>query len=158
MTYQESEGKTYLCWIIKMYLCIVDNQSKFPVVNQMDGLNTDGLIKMWKILFVEFILMRKIMSDAGTNFVLANFREFCRHLNIYQVISSWHNHEDNWQAEQCVKLIKHTMKKCVDTNYDVYLALLLLLWLLIWYSAQWSIYHTKDRYDKNYVWHITKAR
>ena len=69
-------------------LCIVDYHSKFPVVMKTDSLSGDNLIRMVKIVFAEFGLPKKIVSDAGTNFIQDKFRQFCRQLNTEQAITS----------------------------------------------------------------------
>ena len=57
----------------KNYLCIVDYHSKCPVVKR-----TDNLIATAKVIFAEYGIPQKLMSDAGTNFVSDKFRKFCR--------------------------------------------------------------------------------
>ena len=57
----------------KTYLCIVDCFRKFLVVNLIYGLSADSLIKIYIIIFAECSRQRKIMSDAGTNFVSERF-------------------------------------------------------------------------------------
>ena len=57
----------------KNYLCLVDYHSKFPVVKRMEGLSTENLIATTKIIFAEYGIPCKIMSDAGTNFVSDKF-------------------------------------------------------------------------------------
>ena len=66
----------------KTYFCIVDYHSKFPVMKLMDGLSVDSVIKTCIIIFAEYTLSNKIMSDAGTNFVSEKFQESRRHLDI----------------------------------------------------------------------------
>ena len=44
--------------------------SKLPVVKKADGLSADDLIRTAKIAFAEFGLPKKIVSDAGINFML----------------------------------------------------------------------------------------
>ena len=61
----------------KHYLCIVDINSKFPVVKTLEGLSADSLINTVKIIFAEYGIPRKIMSDMGTNFVADRFWQFC---------------------------------------------------------------------------------
>ena len=53
----------------KTYFCIVDYRRKFRVGKLMDGLSAPSLIRTCKIIFTEYRLLRKIKSDAGTNFV-----------------------------------------------------------------------------------------
>ena len=64
------------------------------------------------------------MSDAGGNFISDKFRQFCKRMNIEQASSSSYHHQSNGQVEACIKFIKHTMKKCIETNEDKHVALL----------------------------------
>ena len=52
----------------KNYLCIVDYNSKFPVVKRLEGLSAENLSNAVKIIFAEYGTPHKIMSDAGTKF------------------------------------------------------------------------------------------
>ena len=96
----------------KNYLCIVDYHSKFPVVKRMQGLSTENLITTAKVIFAEYGILCKLMSDAGTNFVSDKFRKFCCSLNIKQAVSSAYHHQSNGQVEACIKFIKCTLKMC----------------------------------------------
>ena len=58
------------------YLCIVDYHSKFPVVKRLEGLSTENLITTVKVIFVEYGIPHKIMSDTGTNSASDRFRNF----------------------------------------------------------------------------------
>ena len=53
----------------KNYLCIVDYHSKFPVVKRMDRLSADNLIAAVKVIFVEYSLPQRVLSDVGGNFI-----------------------------------------------------------------------------------------
>ena len=53
----------------KNYLCIVDYHSKFPLVKRLGGLSAESLITTIKVIFTEYGIPQKLMSDAGTNFV-----------------------------------------------------------------------------------------
>ena len=66
----------------KHYLCIVDYNSKFPVIKRLDGLSAENLINTVKIIFAKYGIPQKIMSDAGTNFIADMFWQFCRSVNI----------------------------------------------------------------------------
>ena len=50
-------------------LHIVDSHNKFQVMKRADGLSEEDLIRAAKILFKEFGLQQKTVSDAGMNFV-----------------------------------------------------------------------------------------
>ena len=83
-------------------LCIVDYYSKFPVGKKTDGLLVYNLIRVAKIVFAEFGLPKKIMSDPGMNFIPDKFKSFCRQLNMEQVITSSYHHQSNGQVKACI--------------------------------------------------------
>ena len=60
------------------YLCIVDYHSKFPIIKKTEDLSADSLILTCKIIFTEYGIAKKIMSDSGSNFVSDKFRTFCK--------------------------------------------------------------------------------
>ena len=64
------------------------------------------------------------MSDAGGNFILDKLKRFCQNLNIEQAVSSSYHHQSNGQVEACIKFIKQTIKKCIDTKSDIHIILL----------------------------------
>ena len=76
----------------KNYLCIIDCHSKFPVVKRMEGLSTENLITTAKVIFAEYGILCKFMSDSGTHFISDRFRKFCSSLNIEQAVSSAYHH------------------------------------------------------------------
>ena len=57
----------------KNYLCIADYNSKFPIVKRLEGLSAENPTNAVKIIFAEYGIPHKIMSDAGTNFVSDRF-------------------------------------------------------------------------------------
>ena len=94
----------------KHYLCIVDYNGKFPVIQRIEGLSADNLIKMVKTIFTEYGVPCKIMLDVGINLVLDKFWQFCKLVNIEQAVSSTYHHQSNGQVEACIKFIKLTFK------------------------------------------------
>ena len=79
----------------KNYLCIVDYNSKFPVIKRLEGLSAERLINTVKIIFAKYGIPLKIMSDAGTNFVSDRFWQFCKTINVEQAVSSAYHHQSN---------------------------------------------------------------
>ena len=53
----------------KNYLCIIDYHSKFPVIKSMEGLSAERLIATTKVIFAEYGIPHRLMSDTGINFV-----------------------------------------------------------------------------------------
>ena len=107
---QEVLGADVFHFNNKNYLCIVDYHSKFPVIKRMEGLSSKSLIATTKVIFAEYGIPCKIISDACTNFVSDKFRKFCSRLNIKQAVLSPYHHQSNGQVEACIKSIKHTLK------------------------------------------------
>ena len=108
----------------KHYLCIVEYHSKFPVIKKTEDLSADSLILMCKVIFEEFGLSKKIISDLGGNFISDTFKTFCKSLNIEQTFSSSYHHQSNGQVEACIKFVKGILKKCLDSRGDPHIALL----------------------------------
>ena len=106
------------------YLCIVDYNSKFPIVKRLEGLSVKSLTSAVKIIFADYGIPHKIMSDAGTNFVSDRFQKFCRTISVEQATSSAYHHQSNGQVEACIKCIKQTFKKYAESGRDINMALL----------------------------------
>ena len=108
----------------KHYLCIVDYNSKFPVIKRLEGLSADNLINTVKTIFAKYGIPHKLMSDVGTNLVSDKFHQFCKSVNIEQAKLSAYHHQSNGQVEACIKFVKHMFKKCTDSGRDINMALL----------------------------------
>ena len=92
------------------YLCVVDYNSKFPIIRRLQGLSAEHLINAVTAIFAEYGILQEIMSGAGTNFVSERFRQFYKSINVEQAVSSTYHHQSNGQFEACIKFIKHTFK------------------------------------------------
>ena len=108
----------------KNYLCIIDYNSKFPVIKKLEGLSAESLINTTKIIFAKYGIPPKIMSDAGTNFVSDRVQQFCKTINVERAVSSAYHHQSNSQVKACIKFIKHTFNKYADSGRDINMALL----------------------------------
>ena len=53
----------------KACLCIVDYHSMFPVIKKAEVLSAYNQVLACKVIFVNYGLSKKIMSDEGGNFV-----------------------------------------------------------------------------------------
>ena len=108
----------------KNYLCIVDYHSKFPVVKRLEGLSAESRIAAIKVIFAEYGIPHKIMSDADINFVSDKFHKFCNSINVEQAVLLAYHHQSNRQVKVCIKFIKCTLKKCTNSGGDINMALL----------------------------------
>ena len=105
------------------YLCVVDYNSKFPIVWKLQGLSVEHLINTVSAIFTEYGIPHKLMSDQGTNFVSEKFRSFYRSIKVEQASPAYH-HQSNRQVEACIKFIKWMFKKCAKSGRDKNIALL----------------------------------
>ena len=120
----ESVRADFLINNSKHYLCPVDYHSKFLMIKWVEGINTDNPIQTCKIIFSEYELLSRIVSDTGTNSVSQKFENFCKCLSIHHAMSSSYNHQSNRQGEACIKFVKRMIQTCIETNADIYMALL----------------------------------
>ena len=100
------------------HLCVVDYNSKYPIVRRLQGLLAEHLINAVTAVFAKYGILQKRMSDVGTNFVSEKFRQFCKSINIEQAVSSAYHHQSNGQVEAYIKFIKCTFKKCAESGRD----------------------------------------
>ena len=108
----------------KNYLCIVDYHSKFPVIKRLERLSAESLVNTVKIIFTEYGIPQKMMSNAGTNFISDTFWQFCKSINVEQAVSSAYHHQSNGQVKAYIIFIKCTFKKCSELGRDINMALL----------------------------------
>ena len=71
-----------------MLLCIVHYYSKFPIVKRMASFAVDNLVQTAKLYLLSMDSLKRIVSDAGTNFTSETSRHFSRHLYIQQSVTS----------------------------------------------------------------------
>ena len=91
----------------KNILFIVDYYSKFPVVKKVVSLLAGDLVHTTRMIFAEFGLPRKIISNVETKFTSETFKAFCKKLNIQQSITLSYHHQNNGQGETYIKFVKH---------------------------------------------------
>ena len=108
----------------KNYLCIVDYHSKFPVVKRLEVLSAESLATTIKVIFAEYGIPHKLMSDAGTNFVSDKFQKLCNIINVEHTVLLAYHHQSNGQVKACIKFIKSTFKKYANSGWDINMALL----------------------------------
>ena len=94
----------------KYYLCIVGDHSKFPVIKRLERLSAESLVNTVKIIFAEYGILGKIMSNVGTNFVSDMLQQFCKSIKVEQAVLLAYHHQSNGHVKACIKFIKHTFK------------------------------------------------
>ena len=90
-----------------------------------DGEHVSGRPAMDNQICIHWVWpTQKIVSDACTNFVSEEFKDFCRCLNIDQAMRSLYHHQSIGQVEACIKFVKGMIKKCRQTNNEASFALI----------------------------------
>ena len=107
----------------KHYLIVVDRFSKFVVVKPSKDLTSRTTINSLLDIFSEHGFPATIRCDRDRNFVLSEFVDFCKKLNISVTLSSGYHHSSN-PAERAVKTVKSLMKRCLAGNTSWQIALL----------------------------------
>ena len=92
-------------------------------MEKVGSLSADDLVQIAKLIFAEYGLP-KTVSEPGKNFTSEIFKEFCRKMNIQRSITSSYHHQSTGQVEACLQSIKCIIKKSLDTDQDISLALL----------------------------------
>ena len=87
-----------------------DKDEPNKIIKRLEGLSAVSFIAAVKIIFAEYGIPCRLMSDAGSNFISEQFKNFCNSLNIKQAVLSSYHHQSNRQVEDCIKLIKCTIK------------------------------------------------
>ena len=84
---------------------IVNNHSIFLIVKQMEGFNTDNLIKTCRM----YRLPNKIVLDAGTTFFTKKFENFYQRFSICHLVSPYYN---------CQSIEKQKMHHICQENHE----------------------------------------
>ena len=108
----------------KHHLGIVHYHSSFWLLKEVEGFNTDNLIKACKIIFPDYGLPIKRVSDVDTNFAFEKCQDCCGCLIMHHALLSSYKHQSSGQGEAYIIFIKRNMKKCFEANIDICMALL----------------------------------
>ena len=109
----------------KHYLILIDYNSKFPVVREIQDEMSSVVIQSIKCVLSQFGNIKELVSDKGPYFRSHKFNDFVKIYGITHVTIGPHHHQSNSQVERCIRIIKGLLKKSTD------------LWmsLLIWRST-----------------------
>ena len=114
------EGKMLLIIVI-----IVDNYSKWLDVHPMNTSTSKATIGKLRHLFAEHGLPDQCVTDNGTCFISADFKEFTTKNGIKHITSSPYHPTMNGQAERAVQSVKESLKrhrmeilKCAYAKYS----------------------------------------
>ena len=91
MKYHANHGKYFMQMFFmvngKIALCVVDYHSTFPIVKKVNSVSADNLVQMTKLILAGYRLPKKIILDAGKNFLSETLNAFWKKMNIQQMIA-----------------------------------------------------------------------
>lgn len=75
-------------------------------------------------MFARFGVPQIVISDGGTQFISSEFRQFTKEWQFKHIVSSPTHSQSNGMAERHVQVAKNLIKKSIESNKDIHLALL----------------------------------
>ena len=102
------------------FLLVVNVTSRFPVVRILNSKTT--VLNALKGIYCDFGLPKKIISDNGPCFKLAEFSEFHARLGVITETISSYNHTSLGSAERMVQTVKQIM---IKSPQNAWLAMLI---------------------------------
>lgn len=107
----------------KDYLLVVDYFSKFPEYVQLNSKSADCVIQHLKDIFSRHGIPETLISDNNP-FSSFAMRQFAEEWGFENITSSPRYPRSNGQVERFVQTVKQLMRKAVESNQDVAIALL----------------------------------
>ena len=105
----------------KCYSVLIDYNSKFPTVREIQDETSSVVIQSIKGVLSEFGNIKELISDNRPCFRSHEFNKFIKTYRITHVTVSPHHHQSNGQVERCIRTIKGLLKK----NADPWMSLLI---------------------------------
>ena len=94
-----------------MFLVIIDAHSKWIEVFAMKKATSSATIRYLRQLLAQFGIPETIVSDNGTQFVSADFKDFCRLNGIHHIQTAPYHPSSNGLAERAVQVFKKGISK-----------------------------------------------
>nr|XP_022902167.1 uncharacterized protein K02A2.6-like [Onthophagus taurus] len=105
------------------YLLVIDYYSKWIEVKELENKTAGNVINRLKQIFSVHGIPEIIISD-NMPFSSYNFKKFTDSWGIKVITSSPRYPKSNGLAERGVGVVKRLLKKCLESDQDIYLALL----------------------------------
>ena len=91
------------------YMLVVDYLSKWPVVKTLQNAMSTKAVKQ---------VRKEVFADFASQFVCAEFSEFCLSHGIKHVTSSPFHHSSNGQVDRTIGTVKTMIKKCIESGSE----------------------------------------
>ena len=106
------------------YLLLVDYYSNYPEIAKLASLSSSNVILHMKSIFARHGIPRVLVSDNATCYASRSFKMFADEFNFEHRTSSPGYPQSNGKAEKSVGIVKGVLNKALDSNDELYLALL----------------------------------
>lgn len=93
------------------YFLVIDAFSKWPEIFRTRSTTTSATLEMLQEIFARFGNPGTLVSDNGTQFVSARFKQFCDENGITHLTIAPYHPQSNGQAERFVDTLKRGLKK-----------------------------------------------
>ncbi|XP_055524749.1 uncharacterized protein K02A2.6-like [Wyeomyia smithii] len=93
------------------YFLVIDAYSKWPEIYRTRSTNTTKTLEMLDEIFSRFGNPKILVSDNGSQFVSARFKQFCDEAGITHLTIAPYHPQSNGQAERFVDTLKRGLKK-----------------------------------------------
>ena len=103
------------------YLVIVDAYSKWPEIFRTRSTTTSSTLDILLEVCARYGNPRTIVSDNGTQFVSAAFKQFCIQHGIKHLTTAPYHPQSNGQAERFVDTFKRGLKKLAEGDRTAWL-------------------------------------
>ena len=108
------------------YLLVVDYNSKFVAVENLNNSQSLTVINKCKKIFSQYGIPKELITDNRPEFTSHHFKKFTKSWDFKHQTVSPHYHESNGLVERSIQTVKRTLKKAKYDQQDEYLALLFL--------------------------------
>jgi transposase InsO family protein len=105
------------------YLLVVDAYSKWPACVPLRSLSSSSVVAEMERIFSDFGVPEIVMSDNGSQFDCAEFREFCEGHTVRSVTSSPTYAQSNGLVERHIQTVKKTLLKMFTDGRSLWEAL-----------------------------------
>ena len=109
----------------KMFLVVVDAYSKWLEVKTVESAISQRTIQLLRSMFATHGLPELLVTDNGSVFTSAEFKEFMQKNGIIHVTSAPYHPASNGLAERAVQTLKEGLKKSalgtIETKVDRFL-------------------------------------
>ncbi|XP_055633708.1 uncharacterized protein K02A2.6-like [Toxorhynchites rutilus septentrionalis] len=96
------------------YFLVIDAYSKWPEIYRTRSTSTTKTLEMVEEIFARYGNPKTLVSDNGSQFVSARFKQFCEEARITHLTIAPYHPQSNGQAERFVDTLKRGLKNAPD--------------------------------------------